>query len=313
MIIDDDHRALTNNFAQSARLIYDRRRATALLMLATPPASPASSLPGPDYSQLDIAPTIALTLGLDLAVSDGRAVEPALAWGCRKAVLIIVDSLGYDLLLWLLAGLESIRSLLDRGHLYAARAVSNHTTPAIASILSGLTPEHHKILDKAGAKVSPVLSLPDIATAAGMRCAVIMEENGAEVYRGLIEIASGISDRIEPEEFDRQSCLLTVDALQKKPDLLVTYFIGIDRSVHLGRDLNGIRDAALLIDQCIGEVAKWTDEETLIIICGDHPIHAGPFKRSKAPYCVPLITARGAGKKAESKELSISLNVASGI
>jgi len=260
----------------------------------------------PAHSQLDIAPTIALTLGLHLPATDGRRIEPASSWGCKDAILVIIDSLGYDLLLWLLPELEGIRALLKRGHLYAARAVSNRTTPAIASILSGLTPEHHGIMDKAGAKESPILSLPEIAAAEGMSCAVIMEENGADVYRGLIDIASGIPDSIPPEEFDRRACRLTAEALQKGPRLLVTYFIGIDKSIHMGRDLSGIREAARLIDRCIGEVAARADGDTLLVICGDHPVHAGPLKRSKEPYCVPLITARGNGRRGPGKKQDLT-------
>ncbi len=255
-----------------------------------------SNQAAPAYSQLDIAPTIAKVLGLELPASDGRVIELAASWGCRDVILIIIDSLGYDLLLWMLPDMANIRLILCGGHLYAARAVSNHTTPAIASILSGLTPEHHRIFDKAGAKVSPVLSIPDIAAAAGMRCAVIMEENGADVYRGLIDTASGISDRIAPDEFDRQACILTVQALERKPRLLVTYFIGIDKNIHLGRDITVIKEAGLLIDRCLGEIVEWADRDTLLILCGDHPIHAGPLKRNKEPYCVPMIVSRCNGK-----------------
>jgi len=45
-------------------------------------------------SQLDIAPTIALILGLTLPCSDGQPIGPVLAWGCKNVALIIIDSLG---------------------------------------------------------------------------------------------------------------------------------------------------------------------------------------------------------------------------
>jgi predicted AlkP superfamily pyrophosphatase or phosphodiesterase len=247
------------------------------------------------YSQLDIAPTVARLLGIELPHNDGQAIDLVDGWGCRNAAIIIVDSLGYDLMAHLLARMENMSRLIDDGYLIRARAVSNHTTPAIASILSGLVPEHHGILDKAGAKTSSILSLPEIASAAGLKSAVIMETNGAEVYEGLIEIIHGISDRIPPEEFDREACQMTIQSLRESPRLLVSYFIGIDKSVHLGRDWYGIRSAALYIDRCIGKIAQEADENTLLIICGDHPIHAGLLKRSTEPYCVALILARGIG------------------
>jgi predicted AlkP superfamily pyrophosphatase or phosphodiesterase len=243
-------------------------------------------------SQLDIAPTIALILGLTLPCSDGQPIGPVLAWGCKNVALIIIDSLGYDLLLWLLPSLKNMNALCHDGLLIRASSVSNHTTPAIASILSGLLPEHHGIFDKAGAKESKIFSLPELASSSGHSSAVIMEQNGADVYRGLVEMVHGISDKIPPQEFDKEACRMTCRALKKQPRLLVSYFIGIDKSVHMGHGPAGIREAALIIDCCIGKIVRTADEDTLFIICGDHPIHAGPMRR-KGPYCVAMILVRG--------------------
>jgi predicted AlkP superfamily pyrophosphatase or phosphodiesterase len=252
------------------------------------------------FSQLDIAPTAALILGLDLPRKDGRIIDQAISWGCRSVALIIVDSLGYDLLQLLLPDLKTMRELSEDGLLIRAAAVSNRTTPAIASILCGQIPEHHGIFDKAGAKESSVLSLPEIAASAGQSCTVIMEQNGADVYEGLVESIYGISDSIPPEEFDGTACRLTCRALRNRPRLLVSYFIGIDKAAHQGHGLKGIKGAALLIDSCIAEAIRTADEETLFIICGDHPVHAGPLKRDKGPYCVAIILARGRAGKHES-------------
>jgi predicted AlkP superfamily pyrophosphatase or phosphodiesterase len=251
----------------------------------------------PPFSQVDIAPTAALILGLKLPKQDGRPIDFAVARGCKNVALIIIDSLGYDLLIWLLPTLDSIRDLSIVGQLLPITAVSNHTTPAIASILCGLLPEHHGIFDKAGAKESRILSLPEIAAASGQSCAVIMEQNGADVYQGLIETVHGIPDSIPPQDFDTVACRMTCQALLKRPRLLVSYFIGIDKSVHLGLGLEGIKEAASLIDRCIGEIVRTANEETLFIICGDHPIHAGPLKRTVEPYCVAMILAKGNAHK----------------
>jgi predicted AlkP superfamily pyrophosphatase or phosphodiesterase len=214
-------------------------------------------------------------------------------WGCKNVALIIIDSLGYDLFLWLLPFLNNMSTLCHEGLLIRASSVSNHTTPAIASILSGLLPVHHGIFDKAGAKESKIISLPELASSSGLSCAVIMEQNGADVYRGLVETVHGISDKIPPQDFDKEACRMTCMAIKKQPKLLVSYFIGIDKSVHMGKDPAGIRDAALIIDSSIGEIVKLADEETLFMICGDHPIHSGILKRKVEPYCVALIMAKG--------------------
>lgn len=243
-------------------------------------------------SLLDIAPTAALVLGLELPRIDGKPVDHVADWGCKKVALIIIDSLGYELLLWLLPSLENISALIKRGLLLSAEAVSSHTTPSIASILCGLTPLHHGIFDKAGAKESSVCSIPEIAAKSGLKCAVIMEQNGADVYRGLIDWVHGISDRISPQDFDKEACRMSCKALSLSPDLLVAYFIGIDKCVHMGMGPEGIRSAALLIDRCIGEMTKAAHDGTLFILCGDHPIHAGPLKRCREPYHVAVILAK---------------------
>lgn len=240
-------------------------------------------------SLLDVAPTLAQTLGISLPEQDGRPIADLKGLNCRNAVLIIVDSLGYDLYRWLEPGLENMSRLARSGAEYSASAVSSHTTPSIATILSGLLPEHHGILDKAGAKESSILSLPEIASLAGLKTAVIMEKNGAEVYEGLIEIVRGIPDTLDPEEFDLQSCRMTLEALCQRPRLLVSYFIGIDKTVHRGHGLEEIREAAKTIDGCLGRIICASDPDTEIVICGDHPVHAGRFKRTREPYRVALI------------------------
>lgn len=244
-------------------------------------------------SLLDVAPTAAKVLGINLTQSDGVAIGAVEGWGCKNVVLIIVDSLGYDLYRWLAQYLTEIPSLAKRGVILKAEIVSNHTTPAIATILSGLLPEHHSIFDKQGAKESSLLSIPEIASARGLKAAVIMEKNGAEVYSGLIEIVRGVPDDLAPEDFDRQICCHALEALSEKPRLLVSYFIGIDKATHMGLEPAEIRSAAVLIDRCVGEMVTASDDETLFIICGDHPVHAGILKRTEQPCSVALILAKG--------------------
>jgi predicted AlkP superfamily pyrophosphatase or phosphodiesterase len=243
-------------------------------------------------SLLDVAPTLARILGISLPRSDGLPIEAVAEWGCRNAVLLIVDSLGYDLFRWLSPRLENMSRLAKTGVLFEANVVSNHTTPAIASILSGLQPEHHGIYDKAGAKESSILSLPEIASSCGLKTAVVMEKNGAEVYEGLIETVRGIPDTLRPEDFDRESCRMTLEALHQGPRLLVSYFIGIDKAVHMGLGPDEIREAAIIIDRCLGEIFCAAEPDTLIVLCGDHPVHAGQLKRTHEPYCVALIMGK---------------------
>ncbi len=249
------------------------------------------------FSQLDIAPTAARVLGINFPQFDGQPIELIENWGCKDIIIIIVDSLGYDLYKWMEPSLKNIPLFASEGFLLRAHAVSNHTTPSIATILSGLLPENHRIFDKAGAKESSILSIPEVAQLAGLRAAVIMERNGAEVYEGLIEIIGSIPDDISPEDFDEEACRLTLKALKHSPRITVCYFIGIDKAVHKGAGLDEIKTAGLRIDRLVGKIFWEAGKRSLVVICGDHPVHAGRFKRSKEPYCVALILAKGKSLK----------------
>lgn len=241
-------------------------------------------------SQLDIAPTIAGVLGVTFPrAPDGSPIEAVGEWGCDKALLIIVDSLGYDLYRWLEPDLNHMPALGKEGLLLRARAVSNHTSPAIASILSGLLPEHHNIRNTEDAKASTILSVPEIASSAGLKTAVIMEKEGAEVYQGLIDFIGGVPDTVDPLKFDREICRLTLEALSEGSQLTVSYFIGLDKFVHQGLGPDRLKEAAVAIDGHTGQMVDAALPKTLVVICGDHPIHAGQLKRNQVPYCVPLI------------------------
>jgi predicted AlkP superfamily pyrophosphatase or phosphodiesterase len=240
-------------------------------------------------SQVDVAPTIANIFGISMPRPDGLSIESVKDLHYKNAILIIVDSLGYDLYKWLLPKLKNTTDLARKGQTFQALSVSNHTSPAIASILSGLLPEHHGILDTESAKRSPILSIPEIASSAGMKSAVVMEKGGAEIYDGLIEFIGAVPRTLSPSDFDKEICRLSLEALSSNPRLLVTYFIGLDKAAHNGLSLDGFKDAALAIDDHIGKIVCAALPETLIFIIGDHPIHAGRFKRNQDPHCVALI------------------------
>lgn len=240
-------------------------------------------------SQIDIAPTIARALDIVIPDVDGHPIEEVKDWECKNVILIIVDSLGYDLYQFGKTHLKNLPALARNGLLFKAKAVSIHTSPAIASILSGLLPEHHGIYDKESAKKSSMPSIPDIASSYGLRSAVVMEKNGAEVYSDKIEIVRGIPDTLSPADFDRQAALMSIEALAMEPRLLVSYFIGIDKAVHQGMGLEEIMSVAISIDEYVGEIASASAPKTLLVLCGDHRVHAGLLKRNHSPNNVALV------------------------
>lgn len=243
-------------------------------------------------NQVDLVPTVAKILGVKMSGMDGAPIEEVKSWGCSKAVVVIVDSLGFDLYKFLQPDLKNMAFLASGGLLVRAKAAATHTSQAIASILSGLLPEHHGIHNTEEAKVSALSSLPEVASSQGFKTAVIMEKGGAEIYEGLIDFVGKVPRDLRPEEFDRETCRKSLEALAKSPDLMISYFIGIDKAVHLGGGLEEMRSAALCIDLCLGKVYAAAETGTFFAVIGDHPVHAGNFKRQDGPYCVALILGR---------------------
>jgi hypothetical protein len=73
------------------------------------------------------------------------------------------------------------------------------------------------------------------------------------------------------------------------PRLLISYFTGIDKMVHMGRVLKEIRSFAILIDRYIGEIVAAALAETLVVLCGDHPLHSGRLKRTQRQSYIALV------------------------
>jgi len=240
-------------------------------------------------SQLDIAPTIARVLGIEVS-THGRPIEGVECWGCRDVILIIADSYGWSLYFNFLTDTKTISCLVSTGRLYAVRSISSRTSPAIASILTGLPPKQHKITDTERARCSTLKSIVERASEAGLKTAVIMEAGGAATFRGLVDIERGVSKSLEPALFDEEICRETISALSLFPRLTVCHFLGLDRAAHDGAGIDVMKERALAIDSHVRAICKAARQKTLLIFCSDHPPHAGPFKgMGKA---VPLILAR---------------------
>ena len=108
---------------------------------------------------IDLAPTMARVLGVKTPPLDGTAIDLVEGWGCDRVILGIVDSLGYGLYRALEPDLPVMRSMAEEGLILRAESVASSTTPAIASILTGLTPENHGINNTAQACESEMRSL----------------------------------------------------------------------------------------------------------------------------------------------------------
>ena len=241
-----------------------------------------------DCSLIDIAPAIAELIGVPLPGADG-VVRPELSnpmRRCSRVVLIIVDSLGYSTYQRLKPSMPSISV---KGTLLRCEAVADHTTPAIASILSGCYPETHRVLTTADVLTSSIKSVLERAEECGVKAAVVIEADGAAAMKTKIELSEGVPDSRDIIAYDAAIKGHAIDLLEHKPALMMLHFRAIDRYAHEGRSFEDLAFAAGSIDRHIAEICRHTLADSCIIVCGDHPIHG---KRTEYDHGVALIIFR---------------------
>ena len=245
-------------------------------------------------SLIDIAPAIAELIGVPLPGADGvvRPVLSDLMRRCSRAgvgakvVLIIVDSLGY---LTYQRFKPSMPSLSVNGTVFRCEAVADHTTPAIASILSGCYPETHGVLTTADVLTSSIKSVLERAEECGVKSAVVIETDGAAAMKTKIELSRGVPDSRDIIAYDAAIRGHAIDLLEHKPVLMVLHFRAIDRYAHEGRSFKDLAFAAGSIDRHIAEICECLPDDTCVVVCGDHPIHG---KRTEDDCGVALIILR---------------------
>ncbi|MEA3281717.1 MAG: sulfatase [Euryarchaeota archaeon] len=232
-------------------------------MMATPHTKTTRSL-------VDIAPTIAELLGIPLPGVDGVAI-PELTdhlQRCDRMVLTIVDSLGYFTYQRLQPYMPHIRGTVIR-----CRAVADHTTPAIASILTGCRPDTHRTFTTADVCTSPIKSILELAEESGIKSAVVIESEGAKAMKTKIDLVAGVDDSSDILDYDAKIKEHTIELLKHNPVLMVVHFRAIDRYAHEARSFDELAYAAECIDGHISKICRHLDSNTCVIVCGDHQIH----------------------------------------
>ena len=241
-------------------------------------------------SLVDIAPTISELLDIPMVPPDGKAIQDVIEYasirGCQKVVLIIVDSLGYSLYKYFSESgdtFQNIRKLAESGMVLRCQSTADHTTPAIASIFTGYLPTKHHIYatddiyrerakDSANPKIQTIL---EWAHAAGRRSAVVIESHGADTFLDRVGEVFEVPDSQDIIEYDSKITDAAVKALESKPDILAVHLRAIDRYAHRAQTWDELKYAAGTIDENIRRIVEAAEKDTLFMICGDHPIHAG--------------------------------------
>ncbi|MCQ1536646.1 sulfatase-like hydrolase/transferase [Methanosarcina sp. KYL-1] len=236
---------------------------------------------------IDIAPTISKLLEIPMVLPTGKPIPEVEAFTkgkpCKRAVIIIVDSLGYSLFRRLCPVMQNLQALAREGVLFKCKSPATHTSPAIASIFTGYFPEEHRIfstgdiyVERAKDPENPKLkSIMEWAYQAGMKASAVIESEGAESFRGRIKEFYGVPDSEDILDYDRKITEYAVQALREKPDILAVHLRALDRFSHRADSWEELKKAAKAVDENLGEVFQNSQKGTIFFICGDHAVHGG--------------------------------------
>lgn len=252
------------------------------------------SRPVPECSTIDIAPTISKLLAIPMVVPTGRPLSSvetlAEKHGCKRVVILIIDSLGYSLYEKFAPIMENTQKLAEKGLLFKCRSPATHTSPAIASIFTGYRPEEHKIYstgdiytERGKDPENPKLrSILEWTARAGRKAAVVIEAEGAETFRGMIMDIYGVPNSEDILAYDREIAEAAVRALGKEPELLAVHLRALDRYSHRAESWDELKIAARAVDENVRKIVTGAGKGTLFFLCGDHAIHGSEKWLKKA-------------------------------
>lgn len=240
-----------------------------------------------ECNTIDIAPTISRLLKVPMVSPTGRPIPEVENYAkerdCKRAVIMVVDSLGYSLYLRLSHIMKNLNRIAENGILFKCMSPATITSPAIASIFTGYLPEEHNIYSTADiyaetAKDSEnprLRSIMEWAYRAGMKSAAVIETEGAESFRGRIRDFYGVPDSEDILDYDRKITEYALWALKEKPDILAVHLRALDRYSHRAETWKEMEKAAKAVDKNLGEIFQNAEKGTIFFICGDHAVHGG--------------------------------------
>jgi hypothetical protein len=224
------------------------------------------------YNLIDVAPTIASILHVSLPKTDGVPI-PAIVRELNdynKLILIIVDGLGLNLY-------EIFKPYFNfNSMVIGCKGVSMHTTPAIATILTGLYPHNHGVFETRHAYTSGPISVVELASIQGIVSAVIMEKIGAKSFRFDYVVEVEEEDAIKYDHKIKDALI----EVAKKSVFTVAHLRILDRYYHEKKNIVEAIEILSINRKDIIIASK----DIGIMICGDHPPH------NEKNNIVPLIT-----------------------
>ncbi|AKB51184.1 hypothetical protein MSBRW_1931 [Methanosarcina barkeri str. Wiesmoor] len=238
-----------------------------------------------ECNTIDIAPTISRLLKIPMVPPTGRPIPEVESYAkernCKRAVIIVVDSLGYSLYNYFSPIMKNLSNIAEKGFLFRCKSPATITSPAIASIFTGYLPEEHNIYSTADIYTertkdseNPRLkSIMEWACRAGMKASAIIETEGAESFRGRIKDFYGVPNSEDILDYDLQITNYALHSLKEKPDIMAVHLRTLDRFSHRAESWKELKKAAEAVDKNLGEIYRNAEKGTIFFICGDHAIH----------------------------------------
>ncbi|MGZ4920444.1 MAG: alkaline phosphatase family protein [Halobacteriota archaeon] len=232
------------------------------------------------YTQLDIAPTISRMLHFEIPDHDGEEISEILAYSSERAIdqiaLVVIDGIGVTLYDTLKGDLSELPRLAADGLFFEIESLPPRiTTPNIATILSGYTPEHHQVCEPEDTFYTPVKMVLERASDNGVKSGIVIEVLGAKAMQNRVDVAIGVENTRGIIDYDRRIVDLalkafTLEALQ----LLTIHLRAIDNCVHhFAQSWDDVVFAAQTIDKNVERFISGLRKPTLLMITSDHPIH----------------------------------------
>jgi predicted AlkP superfamily pyrophosphatase or phosphodiesterase len=232
------------------------------------------------YTQLDIAPTISSLLGFEIPDKDGREIEEICVYcedkNIDQILLIVVDGVGVSLCKKLNGALAQFRALSEKGLFFEIRSLAPRiTTPNIGTILTGYTPEHHRLYEAADTFYTPVKSILEIASDNGMKSGIVIELLGAKAMSNRVDLAIGVENLHGIIDYDRRITSLALKAFDLEGiKLMMVHLRAVDNCVHhYAKAWDDIIFSAQTIDQNCERFCSGLHKPTLILLTSDHPVH----------------------------------------
>jgi len=219
-------------------------------------------------------------LHFEIPDHDGAEISEILAYSSERPInqiaLVIIDGIGVTLYNKLKGDLSELPRLATDGLFFEIESLPPRiTTPNIATILSGYTPEHHQVCEPEDTFYTPVKMLLERASDNGIKSGIVIEVLGAKAMLNRVDLAIGVENTEGIIDYDRRTVDLALKAFtQEELQLLTIHLRTIDNCVHhFAQSWDDVVFAAQIIDKNVGRFVSGLCKPTLLMITSDHPIH----------------------------------------